>query len=106
MNTTTISIDKTQAAVAAEVLKALGHPIRLRILYVLTAGKMHVGGIAEQLDVAQAIASQQLRILRSAGLVAAETEDGRAYYRIIEPQLFQMLNCVQICVTKRVERGE
>jgi ArsR family transcriptional regulator len=106
MKTTSINIGKQEAAVAAEVLKALGHPLRLQILFVLTAGKMHVGGIAEQLEVGQAIASQQLRILRSAGLVAAETEDGRAYYRIVEPQLFQMLNCVQNCVSKRVERGE
>lgn len=106
MNTASIDISTQEVAAAAEVLKALGHPIRLQILYALTGGKMHVGGLADQLDVAQAVMSQQLRILRSAGLVAAETEEGRAYYRIIEPQLFQMLNCVQSCVSKRVERGE
>lgn len=106
MKAAAINIGRTEATVAAEVLKALGHPIRLQILCVLTAGRTHVNGIAEQLDVAQAVVSQQLRILRSAGLVACETEDGRSYYRIIEPQLFRMLSCVQNCVAKRVERGE
>ena len=106
MKTKTVRIDRHHADQAAEVLKAMGHPIRLRILSVLSAGPTHVKGLAEVLDVAPAIVSQQLRILRSCRLVAATTEEGHAYYRIVEPHLFRMLTCVQTCVSERAERGQ
>ena len=106
MKTKAVCIDHDHAEQAAEVLKALGHPIRLRILSVLSGGPTHVKGLTTALDVTQAIVSQQLRILRSCRLVAATTEGGHAVYRITEPHLFRMLTCVQTCVTERAERGQ
>ena len=77
MKTKEVAFDRAQAEVAAEVLKALGHPIRLRILSVLSGGPVHVNGLAAALDTPQAIVSQQLRVLRSCKLVAATTEGAR-----------------------------
>jgi ArsR family transcriptional regulator len=96
-----VSIDESQAVAAAEVLKAIAHPLRLRVLCLLSRQEENVKAIASELDVPSAIASQQLRILRSAGLVASSTRDGHAYYRIIEPHLFRMLGCVESCITDR-----
>ncbi len=59
-------------------------------------------GIAGALEMSSAIISQQLRILRSAGLVSASTRSGHAYYRIVEPHLYRMLNCVESCITDRM----
>jgi ArsR family transcriptional regulator len=84
---------------AAELLKAVGHPLRLRIIAALCANPTHVGGLAEQLDVAQPIISQQLRILRMRHLVGADRVAGRAVYRITQPHLRQMLRCVGGCVS-------
>jgi len=106
MKTKSVCIHQHHAEQAAEVLKALGHPIRLRILSLLSGGPTHVKGLAAALGVAQAIVSQQLRILRSCRLVAATTEDGHAVYRITEPHLFRMLTCVERCITERAERGQ
>ena len=95
-----------EADAAAEILKAIGHPLRLRILSLLAAEAEHVKGIATRLGTPPAVVSQQLRILRSAGLVSASTRSGHAYYRIIEPQLRSMLHCVETCVKGRSVRGE
>ena len=101
-----VSIDERQATAAAEVLKAIAHPLRLRILCILSRNEENVKSIASELDVPSAIISQQLRILRSAGLVAGSTRSGHAYYQIVEPHLFRMLNCVESCITDRATRGE
>ena len=96
-----VCISESQAVAAAEVLKAIAHPLRLRVLCLLSRQDENVKTIANELDVPSAIASQQLRILRSAGLVASSTREGHAYYRIIEPHLFRMLGCVENCITDR-----
>ena len=80
---------------AADLLKALGHPLRLRIVERLARGREHVGALAERLDVPQAIASQQLRILRLSGLVAATRENGQAVYRLVDPRVVRLIRCME-----------
>jgi len=93
----TLTADKDAAARAAEVLKAVAHPLRLRIIALLAEGEEHVGAIAERLGASQAIVSQQLRILRTHRLVAAERQGGLARYRLIEPNLRTLLDCLTKC---------
>jgi len=81
----------------AEMLKALAHPIRLRLVAVLCEGQEHVSGLAARLGLAQAIVSQQLRILRMKGLVLKECTDGYAYYRLGEPKLKDLVHCMEGC---------
>jgi DNA-binding transcriptional ArsR family regulator len=86
-----------RAAHVAEVLKAVAHPLRLRIVATLCAGEESVGALALRLGVPQPIVSQQLRILRATGLVAAAREDGFAFYRIAEPALHDLVCCMDRC---------
>ncbi len=102
---TSTELDRQQAAIAAEILKSLGHPLRLLLVQRLARGRQHVKGLAEYLEVAPAIVSQQLRILRSAGLVSPTTEAGHAYYEIQEPHLLDMLGCIGSCLAERKKRG-
>jgi ArsR family transcriptional regulator len=81
----------------AEVLKAVAHPLRLRIVATLCAGEAHVNALAEALAVPQPIVSQQLRILRGHGLVAATREGGFATYRLAEPALRDLVCCMEKC---------
>lgn len=89
--------DGTRAAHIAEVLKAVAHPLRLRIVATLCAGESHVKALARRLATTQPIVSQQLRILRSQGLVAAARQDGFSYYRIAEPALRDLVCCMEKC---------
>ena len=81
----------------AELFKALAHPIRLRIVAILCHGEEHVSGLAEQLGCKQAIVSQQLRILRMRRIVEVARRDGFSHYRLAEPQLRQMVRCMESC---------
>jgi ArsR family transcriptional regulator len=81
----------------AEVLKAVAHPLRLRIVATLCAGESCVNALAERLGVPQPIVSQQLRILRGHGLVAATREGGFARYRLAEPALKDLVCCMEKC---------
>ncbi len=88
---------RPKAAYLAEVLKALAHPARLRIVAALCAGEESVGALAARLDLPQAIVSQQLRILRMSGLVAVERGGGFARYRLAQPRLRQLVDCLEGC---------
>ena len=94
-------IDPQDFSEAAEMLKALAHPLRLQIASILCEREQHVNGLAELLNVQQAIVSQQLRILRMRGLVAATRNGGFAQYRVIEPHLKDMITCIEKCLVDK-----
>ena len=95
--TTRIVDTAERAEHLSEVLKAVAHPLRLRIVALLCAGDFHVNGLAERLDAPQPIVSQQLRILRTRGLVTAVRENGFARYRLAEPALRELVGCMERC---------
>ena len=100
----THACEEPEAALeAAEVLKAIAHPVRLRIVAVLCEEELHVNGLAERLNTPQAIISQQLRILRMRKLVGVVRSNGRATYRLTQPHLIQMVGCMDSCL---LDRGE
>lgn len=88
---------RPRAKYLADVLKALAHPARLRIVAALCEGEESVIGLAGRLGVPQAIVSQQLRILRMSGLVAAERSGGFAVYSLAQPRLRQLVSCLEGC---------
>jgi len=96
-----IADDAQFAARAADVLKAIAHPVRLRIVDVLAREPTHVTALAERLDVKQPIVSQQLRILRAQGLVESRRTNGLMVNELAEPELRQLLACMRNCVCGR-----
>ncbi len=69
-------LDGETARMVAETMQALATPSRVRILSRLTAGPCSVGELTADVGMAQSAVSQQLRVLRSLGLVVGE-RDGR-----------------------------
>ena len=65
-----------------EALKALAHPVRLRIMQALTRGERNGGEIDEAAAIGQPTLSQQLAVLRKAGLVDTRKQAKLVYYRI------------------------
>ena len=66
----------------AEVAKALGHRHRLEILEQLAQGERSVETLAERVGLSVANASQHLRMMRRAGLLASRREGKRIFYRL------------------------
>ncbi|RPJ01650.1 MAG: ArsR family transcriptional regulator [Candidatus Aminicenantes bacterium] len=66
---------------AAALAKALAHPVRIRILEILAAGRGCVcGGLVDRLPLAQSTVSQHLKELRDAGLIRGEIDGPRTCY--------------------------
>jgi ArsR family transcriptional regulator len=83
--------DRPVATAKAELFKALGHPIRVRVLEVLVGGEQPVGKLAELLDVETSHLSQQLAVLRRAQVVVARRERSTVYYSVRDPRMSQLL---------------
>lgn len=65
----------------AKIIKALGHPLRLRIvLLVNDKGSMSVKQIHEELRVSQPEASKQLAVLRNNRVLSCQRKNGHAFY--------------------------
>lgn len=91
------TIDPAGLSKAADVIKVLGHADRLRILEVLEDGETAVGDIQECLRLPQAIVSQHLAKMRGWGIVDSRRDGNRVYYRIIEPKVRHVLDCIRHC---------
>ena len=71
----------------AALLKALAHPVRLRIVHgLLSAGCRNVSCMEKGTGLSQSCVSQHLQKLRTAGVVTAERSGNEVYYRIASPR--------------------
>lgn len=73
-----------QAEAAAELLKTLGNPQRLRILCLLVEGEHSVGEINAHVSLSQSALSQHLAILREQALVETRREAQTIFYRLAD----------------------
>lgn len=80
---------------AAECLRTLAHPHRLRMVQMLLAGRYTVGELAEACEIPSHMASEHLRLMQRCGFLTCEKEGRRAYYTIAEPHLADIMSCVE-----------
>jgi DNA-binding transcriptional ArsR family regulator len=80
---------------AAECLKTLAHPHRLRIVQMLLRGRYSVGELAEACGIPSHMASTHLRLMQRCGFLACAKEGRSAYYEVAEPHLAPLMACVE-----------
>ncbi len=80
---------------AAECLKTLAHPHRLRIVQMLLRGRYTVGELAEACDIPSHMASEHLRLMQRCGLLRSEKDGRKAYYQVAEPHLGDIMICIE-----------
>jgi DNA-binding transcriptional ArsR family regulator len=80
---------------AAECLKTVAHPHRLRMIQMLLRGRYTVGELAEACVIPSHMASEHLRLMQRCGLLGVEKEGRKAYYLIAEPHLANIMACVE-----------
>jgi ArsR family transcriptional regulator len=78
--------------IQGEFLKAIAHPTRLVILEILRDGEQCVCHMEATLKLRQAYISQQLMILKQAGLVEPRRDGLNLYYRVVKPEVFAVLD--------------
>ncbi len=83
MERTTVTFNKEHLKTSVEMLRALAHPLRLKILeYIDRRGTVNVNKIYQGLGIEQSVTSQHLRIMRLAGVLNARREGKFVYYSI------------------------
>ena len=87
---------------AAECLRTIAHPCRLRMIFILLQVECSVGDLAEMCGIPSHMASEHLRILKDRGLLGCRREGRKIFYNIAEPALASIMACVSkkfICKT-------
>jgi len=79
------------SVVKADLFKALAHPARIRVLEVLVEGERSVGELQPLVGIESSHLSQQLGVLRRAGLVTTRKAGATVYYTIKDPLVAELL---------------
>jgi len=75
----------------AEVLKALGHPTRVKIIKYLSNGEKCVKEIWQELEIPQPTVSQHINILKSAGIISYKKDGVKTCYKIEDPRVIDII---------------
>jgi DNA-binding transcriptional ArsR family regulator len=80
---------------AAECLRTLAHPVRLRMVQLLLHGRFTVGELAEDCGIPDNVASEHLRLMQRCGFFVSEREGRKVFYQIAEPHLSKLMDCIK-----------
>jgi len=80
---------------AAQCLKAIAHPARLQMIEILLDQEMSVGELAEATSTPHNVASEHLSRMKNHGLLSSFRDGRNTIYRIEEPGLRSIIQCVQ-----------
>lgn len=97
MQRETFDLIETQEHVeqAARALKAMAHPLRLRILCVIGNAEMSVQEIVAAVGTSQSNVSQHLGILRDKEVLLARRDGNRVYYRVGDERTLQLIGMMR-----------
>lgn len=80
---------------AAECLKTIAHPHRLRMIQMLLGGRYTVGELADACEIPSHMASEHLRLMQRCGMLIVEKDGRKAYYQVAEPHLANIMRCIE-----------
>jgi ArsR family transcriptional regulator len=83
----------------AEFFKTLGHPARIRALELLSEREMAVGELLPELPLEASNLSQQLAVLRRAGLVTTRKDGSQVFYSLTSPHVAELLAVARVILT-------
>ena len=80
---------------AARAMKAMSHPLRLKILCVLGDHEVSVQDIVERVGTSQSNISQHLAILRDKGVLRTRKDANRVFYRVGDKRTLSLLGMMR-----------
>jgi DNA-binding transcriptional ArsR family regulator len=88
-------LDAEEADALAESMRAFGAGSRLRLLWAMLPGERTVEELVDATGLAPSAASQQLRLLRHGRLVTVRRDGRRAYYRLYDHHVAELLGAIR-----------
>jgi ArsR family transcriptional regulator len=89
------SIEQERIERAAEVLKTVAHPARLRIVELLEHRERTVTEIKDLLGLTQPLTSQHLTQMRTRGVLRTRRDGAQVYYSIANPDVVKVIHCIR-----------
>jgi DNA-binding transcriptional ArsR family regulator len=80
---------------AADILKTVAHPARLRIIDFLEGWERAVAEICRQLDAPQPYVSQQLNLMKAKEILSSRRNGNQVFYSIANLNVVKIIHCVQ-----------
>jgi ArsR family transcriptional regulator len=90
-----VTLESEQLQKAADVLKTVAHPMRLRIIDALEQGEKTVSELCRILEAPQPYTSQQLNLMKTKGILASRREGNQVFYRIANMNVVKVIHCVR-----------
>ena len=100
------ALSRPVSEVKAALFKALGHPARIRVLEVLSEGERSVSDLQRLVGIESSHLSQQLAVLRRAGLVNTRKEGASVFYAVADPLLVELLMVAKRLLIVSLSRTE
>jgi DNA-binding transcriptional ArsR family regulator len=90
----------------AQIFKVLAHPARIAILDILRNGEHCVCHMEAHLGLRQAYISQQLTVLREAGLIQDRRDGWNIFYRVADERIYDVLNTMRQITGQEIFEGK
>jgi DNA-binding transcriptional ArsR family regulator len=90
----------------ANLLRVLGHPARIRVLELLAEREHAAGDLLAEIAIEAGSLSQQLAVLRRAGLVSQRREAGCVVYSLAVPEVGDVLAAARVALAALPGDGE
>jgi ArsR family transcriptional regulator len=103
VDTTKKLIDRDEDILQASLaIKAIAHPLRLKILCVLGGDEVSVQDIVDNVGTSQSNISQHLAILRDKGVLCTRKDANRVFYRVNDPRTLKLVEIMRdvFCTSK------
>jgi ArsR family transcriptional regulator len=90
----------------AELFRTLGHPVRVRVLELLQDGPRAVHELLDEIGIEASNLSQQLAVLRRAGIVVAEREGSTVRYSLAAHDVAELMGAARRFLTEILAESE
>lgn len=90
----------------AEIIKAIGHPLRIAILDFLKDGEQCVFDIARHLGSERSNVSRHLSVMVSAGVLEHRKEGLKVIYALKTPCILEFFSCITTCLKHQAKENE
>lgn len=90
----------------AELFKTLGHPVRIKILQMLTVGERCVCEMIEEIDIEQSNLSQHLGILKKQGLIDSRKDGQKVIYWIAYPSVNELIRAAEQTLSEQIAHSQ
>lgn len=94
-----VAVSRPLYQLKAEFFKTLGHPVRIRVLELLSVREHAVSELLAAIEIEPANLSQQLAVLRRAGLVTTRKEGSAVHYSVASPQVSELMAVARSILT-------